>query len=931
MARLPEVFRRSAVSQVAPERPIPGQGWRALAEAMSAAAEFTQPAAEQEAREQGLQAVQRGPDGKLTVDTKSPYGGRMAQIHNSAALAKFEAQRGIDITQNLTELAETHRYDPEGFREASDAYIAALQAEEGIPALIRDDIVIGAQSEAQRRFNGLYSQQVSRDYRDSDKSTKAQLDMWADDYISLYMSGDLEGAEAKLEEMQGIVDFRSAAPYINDTAETGEAYMRGIRGSAKAARLSRQLADLEGQTEIPDELRSEIDATLEDPDLNPRARATLYAATQGRFKQIDAAAFVEGITASDYESKVVRVESAGKANAKNPNSSATGHHQFTAGTWLDNVAEVRAKGGAKWADGLSKNQLLEMRENGDASSEIFAHFRQANAAHLSANGLPVTDATEYMAHFFGKGGAVTVLQADPTKKLSDILPKSVIDANPFLANMTAHDAHQWAARKMTVKASDIARTRVQVDQIEDRELRSMAASMVSDAYQVRRRVEQAAEMEIEERVQANDPSLTEQQILENNELSDSAQAALVSDLRKVREDQLVVQDTVAALNDESSSFNVYDNQTRKGLDKTFDVLTQDADEIQTQLTAGEIAARSGYLPKQAFSTARSALSGTDPAAFAAQAELLQQVLSRQPGAISAHDGRKGVQDRLADYEFFSRFMGSEDAAARVIEANSPEAQASRKNLSDAAKQAVKQIEAKDIEAHFADNGVDVSLGSDTQQAEIMGEYERLFTDAFLSTGDVEMAKNRALTEMSRVYGPNEITGSSRLMKYPPQSFYPASLTNPDWMREQISQDVSDYVFGDDITPLMEGLTGMFVEGNLAMAGTMNRISPDNIQILSDMQTRKEVAAGQAPSYQVYFTNDDGMFEAVPGRYRFEPPQGDQEADRERLETQRATESERANVRAWRSILRKEHGGPKGDQMLQTDLEFYKSFPPPKEE
>lgn len=92
-----------------------------------------------------------------------------------------------------------------------------------------------------------------------------------------------------------------------------------------------------------------------------------------------------------------------------------------------------------------------------------------------------------MAHFFGAGGAVQVLTADPSAKLSEILPKKVIEANPFLKNMTAVDAKNWAARKMTVKSSDMGLIQSEIDEFDDTELRALASARLNEAIRARKR------------------------------------------------------------------------------------------------------------------------------------------------------------------------------------------------------------------------------------------------------------------------------------------------------------------------------------------------------------------------------------------------------------------------------------------------------------
>ena len=856
MARVPDIIRRRAISQVSPQAPRAGQGFAALAELAQIGADFVEPAAEKQAMEAGYDATYRDANGKLQVGERNVLGGKFADIHNAAAFSKYMSQRSIDMAESFTEMARNNEFDPAGFKQAADGYISILEQDENIPRALKEDLLASAKKEASRRFNGLYNQETERNYRESDRNTKTHRDMLVDDYVNLYSQGDDEAAAEKLAEIEALSAFRGNAPYISETPAESEAYLRGIRGAAKFSRATRVLTDTKGASSLTDEQRTILEETTQDPDLSPEMRQRLYAATQGRLKGVDAAAFVDTVTDDGYEAKVTRAESDGVSYAKNPYSSATGHHQFVSGTWLENVRELQAAGQMDWTKGMRDDQLLELRKDPATSSQVFKHFRAKNARTLSAAGLPVNDSTEYLAHFLGAGGAVRVLTADPNTKLPDLLSEDAIRSNPFLKNMTVTDLKNWSARKMTMKASDIARQQVAVDQIEDPEVRAMAARQLADRYNIRKRLEDSAAVEYEERIGAKDDSLTQQEILSNHDLGDSAQKALVAELQKQRKDQIAVQQTIGELADETTAWNPYDSKQRSRVDDAYkSILDEDAPLSPAgQTAAGEIALRTGFVPRTMFDALRGAATGNDPEAMATGMEFLNQVIQRQPSAIEMFDGKSAVKNALADYRFYSGFMGAGEAAQRVIDMNAPEAVAKRKNLSDAAKEATKGLKADDLIHHLSGLGVDAELGNETQQAEMMTEYKRLFEDAYLSTGDDIMAANRALTEMSRVYGPNQITGNSRLMKFPPQNFYPRSITNPDWMQRQVVADVNAVIGAPRVTRDPASLAA--------------RVSASDIVMLSDETTRREISAGKAPSYTVLY-NHGGEVKAVPGRYYFD--------------------------------------------------------------
>lgn len=171
---------------------------------------------------------------------------------------------------------------------------------------------------------------------------------------------------------------------------------------------------------------------------------------------------IAGDAQSRFMSKVRGVESGGRDAVGNPNSSAFGRYQFTAGTWL---RMFKRRFGAS---GLSDREILARRSNGNLQDQLMADLTASNAAVLRANGAPVTEGNLYLAHFAGAGGATRVLRADPATPLSRIFDEATLAANPFMREWTAADLRAWAARKMgSADAEMPALARVDPDAVGD--------------------------------------------------------------------------------------------------------------------------------------------------------------------------------------------------------------------------------------------------------------------------------------------------------------------------------------------------------------------------------------------------------------------------------------------------------------------------------
>lgn len=160
---------------------------------------------------------------------------------------------------------------------------------------------------------------------------------------------------------------------------------------------------------------------------------------------------------TDNTDQIVQAESSGDPTAKNPNSSASGPGQFIDPTWL---ATVKAHA-PDVAQGKSDDEILALKndpqlavqpQNVALAKNMTGAYAADNQAYLKQNGLPVTPATTYLAHFAGPGGAAKVLQADPSAPIESVLDAAAIKANPFLKGMTAQGVQAWAAKKMGVTA-----------------------------------------------------------------------------------------------------------------------------------------------------------------------------------------------------------------------------------------------------------------------------------------------------------------------------------------------------------------------------------------------------------------------------------------------------------------------------------------------
>lgn len=146
---------------------------------------------------------------------------------------------------------------------------------------------------------------------------------------------------------------------------------------------------------------------------------------------------------ADYPTFRRDLESDGRADARNPDSSATGADQFVDDTWLRMVAKERPA----WARGLSRQQILAARTDPEKSGEMAAALDRDNAAALRRAGQPVNRHTLYAAHHFGESRGVAFARASADTPMERILSPQQMAANDYLRGMTKAQAiANWDAR-----------------------------------------------------------------------------------------------------------------------------------------------------------------------------------------------------------------------------------------------------------------------------------------------------------------------------------------------------------------------------------------------------------------------------------------------------------------------------------------------------
>jgi hypothetical protein len=126
-------------------------------------------------------------------------------------------------------------------------------------------------------------------------------------------------------------------------------------------------------------------------------------------------------------------ESGGRADAKNPRSTALGPFQFLSSTFLDLMARYFSA----TTGGKTDAQILEMRTDHKVARDAALIYTRENAAFLIERGLEASAAHLRLAFLVGPFGAARVIGAEPETPVTQLLSAAALEANPFMNAMTA--------------------------------------------------------------------------------------------------------------------------------------------------------------------------------------------------------------------------------------------------------------------------------------------------------------------------------------------------------------------------------------------------------------------------------------------------------------------------------------------------------------
>lgn len=568
---------------------------------------------------------------------------------------------------------------------------------------------------------------------------------------------------------------------------------------------------------------------------------------------------VRGATGSPVEQfvdRIIQVESGGRSNAKNPNSTATGPGQFINSTWLATVKKYRPD----VARGRSDAQILSLRTDQALSREMTTAYAQENANFLANQGVEGTAGNIYLAHFLGPRGAAQVLKAAPGTPIVNIVGNEVVRANGFLRGKTAADVIAWSDKKMGGSGSvaggqpaDPRYANLPLDKrLEIFDRANAAANRGRTAFAAQEKAaydsyKGSLELGIE-----TGQIASERTILSDPMLTDAHKADLLSSFKTKMADQLATQQAMTAFTQGTLSVDPYSTDGRKTVDRVYDALTQTADAEQIQPATENLISTTGILPTAYHNQIRAGLESQNLAEVEAAAARASRINAMNPAILSRRDGGSEIQKMADQYDYLvnTRGMSSADATKRMVESRTRDYKTNETVLGPAADKLLKDLSVGDITGEFATGffgfGAPGAGVDPTTENALLSEYREAFREEFiLSGGDEAIARAAATGEIKRTWGESSLTGDRQLMKYPPERFYPQVGGGHTYLADDMRTTAEELALADDS---VEALGRVWLRPSPATAADIRAGRPPRYRMFYEYSVNGQTIVDEAPGY-----------------------------------------------------------------------------------
>ncbi|GLI21904.1 hypothetical protein GGQ86_000794 [Xanthobacter flavus] len=272
--------------------------------------------------------------------------------------------------------------------------------------------------------------------------------------------------------------------------------------------------------------------------------------------------------------------------------------------------------------------------------------------------------------------------------------------------------------------------------------------------------------------------------------------------------------------------------------------------------------RTGMIPRDVVGPLQAKFRSTDVGAFTFGMQAMQALYQRSPDVFAKTFGEKVTQS-VATWGELAPYRSPQESFDLIKKDSDPAAAAQKDKLLKEADKAMKDapITAADLPAIFYGNmGYEGPASKDlgpwdrdrwaggppmapAQSAQLQFDYAKLYRENYaLAQGDADVAKKTTIQQMQRMWGETRVHGAGgssawgvfglrdRVVKYPPERFYPPVDGSYDWIKGAVEDAV---------------------KGNAGAVADW--------ELLPVPETAADVKAGSAPRYGIMVKNDAGVW------------------------------------------------------------------------
>lgn len=304
-----------------------------------------------------------------------------------------------------------------------------------------------------------------------------------------------------------------------------------------------------------------------------------------------------------------------------------------------------------------------------------------------------------------------------------------------------------------------------------------------------------------------------------------------------------------ALNDavsmvESGDLNPFSPEARKAVNLVYE------NSDRTPEAGVALAAATGVAPAEFMATIKQGLMSGDAEAFS-RASMLQDVAP----LVYANDA--DVKAKVEEFRAFTGLGYSPDDAVRRIN-RTPQEKKAFEVLDPQISKELREIDVSDASGAFNGLVFDADV-SELMSPGLMADFRAIYAEERRDGLGPSEAKAVAQQKLTRTWGPSSVSGSEQIVRHPAERYYQMT---PETIAKQATKDIE-------------------------AAG----LAAQRVELVADYVTESDIRAGKPPRYRLYYTDEDGAAQAMPGHFQPVMDNSDRKAlyDAARVKALRANE------------------------------------------